>query len=412
MSDFERGQELTWKKKNVFQGVHYEAVGVVGNLVHSSQGIKRRVLEEGALQPVIGLLSSRCGESQREAALLLGQFATTEPDFKAKIVQRGAVPPLVEMLSAGDAQLQEMAAFALGRLAQNADNQAGVVQAGERRFFRFFFVLVRASGSKRAEARHQEEEGKEEEEEEEEEEENAHSKKQTNSEKNVSGGLKPLLALLASRNGNLQHNAAFALYGLADSDDNVAPLVREGAVQALLDCELLVQPSKDCVQKTLKRLEDKARAPAVLATVLFAMRGGDRAARERVAAALARLVTRDEDLRSVFVDRRGLDVLLGLLTDPSRCPRAQREASGALFELARKANATAPIDCAPAPPTPQVYLGVSFFFFSRSRERTQGKQKTKKTKPQPRPRPRLFQKKKNVFLLLQTGAVCQQPHPL
>ena len=42
-----------------------------------------------------------------------------------------------------------------------------------------------------------------------------------------------------------------------------APLVREGAVQALLDCELLVQPSQDCVQKTLKRLEDKARALAV-----------------------------------------------------------------------------------------------------------------------------------------------------
>ena len=277
------------------------------------------------------------------------------------------MPPLVEMLSAGDAQLQEMAAFALGRLAQNADNQAGVVQAGERSFFCFFsFWFERAGASERK--RHQEDEGKEEGEEEEEEE-NAHSKKQTNSEKNVSGGLKPLLALLASRNGNLQHNAAFALYGLADSDDNVAPLVREGAVQALLDCELLVQPSKDCVQKTLKRLEDKARAPAVLATVLFAMRGGDRAARERVAAALARLVTRDEDLRSVFVDRRGLDVLLGLLTDPSRCPRAQREASGALFELARKANATAPIDCAPAPPTPQVYLGVSFFSFFPGVER-------------------------------------------
>ena len=28
--------------------------------------------------------------------------------------------------------------------------------------------------------------------------------------------------------------------------------------------------------------------------------------------------------------------------------------AGALFELAKKANATAPIDCAPAPPTPQV----------------------------------------------------------
>ncbi|GFH20874.1 BTB domain-containing protein [Haematococcus lacustris] len=55
-------------------GVHYEAVGVIGNLV----------LEEGALQPVIGLLQSSCPESQREAALLLGQFATTDADTKAR----------------------------------------------------------------------------------------------------------------------------------------------------------------------------------------------------------------------------------------------------------------------------------------------------------------------------------------
>ena len=153
-------------------------------------------------------------------------------------------------------------------------------------------------------------------------------------------------------------------------------------MQALLDCELLVQPSKDCVQKTLKRLEDKAARPSVLNTVLYAMRGGDRASRERVAAALARLVTRDEDLRSVFVDRKGLDVLLGLLTDPSRDPKAQREAAGALFELAKKANATAPIDCAPAPPTPQVYLGVSFFFLvemrKKRRKRREGKEEKEK----------------------------------
>jgi hypothetical protein len=60
---------------------------------HGSQALLRpaQVLEEGALQPVIGLLSSSCTESQRESALLLGQFATTEPDYKAKIVQRGAV---------------------------------------------------------------------------------------------------------------------------------------------------------------------------------------------------------------------------------------------------------------------------------------------------------------------------------
>ena len=87
-----------------------------------------QVLEEGALQPVIGLLSSSCTESQRESALLLGQFATTDHEFKAKIVQRGAVPPLITMLGSSDVQLKEMAAFALGRLAQNVDNQAGIVQ--------------------------------------------------------------------------------------------------------------------------------------------------------------------------------------------------------------------------------------------------------------------------------------------
>jgi len=32
-----------------------------------------------------------------------------------------------------------------------------------------------------------------------------------------SGGLVPLLRILDSRNGSLQHNVAFALYGLADN---------------------------------------------------------------------------------------------------------------------------------------------------------------------------------------------------
>ena len=48
---------------------------------------------------------------------------------------------------------------------------------------------------------------------------------------------------MASRNGNLQHNAAFALYGLADSDDNIAAIVRHGGVQALQQCPVLVQVS-------------------------------------------------------------------------------------------------------------------------------------------------------------------------
>ena len=55
--------------------------------------IQKLVLNCGALQPLINLLSSVDMESRREAALLLGQFANVQdPDYKSKIVQRGAGP--------------------------------------------------------------------------------------------------------------------------------------------------------------------------------------------------------------------------------------------------------------------------------------------------------------------------------
>ncbi|CAK9229469.1 unnamed protein product [Sphagnum troendelagicum] len=47
-----------------------------------------------------------------------------------------------------------------------------------------------------------------------------------------------LLMLLMVTN---QHNAAFALYGLADNEDNVSDIVKEGGVQRLFDGELIVQ---------------------------------------------------------------------------------------------------------------------------------------------------------------------------
>lgn len=50
------------------------------------------------------------------------------------------------------------------------------------------------------------------------------------------GGLQPLLALLNENNGNLQHNAAFALYGLADNEDNIP--VREDKGLPHLECSV------------------------------------------------------------------------------------------------------------------------------------------------------------------------------
>ncbi|XP_027115635.1 ARM REPEAT PROTEIN INTERACTING WITH ABF2-like isoform X1 [Coffea arabica] len=279
--------------------IHYEAVGVIGNLVHSSPNIKKEVLLAGALQPVIGLLSSCCSESQREAALLLGQFAATDSDCKVHIVQRGAVRPLIDMLQSPDPQLREMSAFALGRLAQDMHNQAGI----------------------------------------------AHS-----------GGIMPLLKLLDSKNGSLQHNAAFALYGLADNEDNVADLIRVGGVQKLQDGEFIVQPTRDCVAKTLKRLEEKIHG-RVLSHLLYLMRVGEKVVQRRIALALAHLCSPD-DQRTIFIDNSGLELLLELLESTNF--KHQRDASVALYKLASKASTLSPVDAAPPSPIPQVYLGEQY----------------------------------------------------
>ncbi|KAJ0034740.1 hypothetical protein Pint_24860 [Pistacia integerrima] len=279
--------------------IHYEAVGVIGNLVHSSPNIKKEVLAAGALQPVIGLLSSCCSESQREAALLLGQFAATDSDCKVHIVQRGAVRPLIEMLQSPDVQLREMSAFALGRLAQDTHNQAGI----------------------------------------------AHN-----------GGLVPLLKLLDSKNGSLQHNAAFALYGLADNEDNVSDFIRVGGVQKLQDGEFIVQATKDCVAKTLKRLEEKIHG-RVLNHLLYMMRVAEKSVQRRVALALAHLCS-PEDQRTIFIDNGGLDLLLGLLGSTST--KQQLDGAVALYKLANKAMTLSPMDAAPPSPTPQVYLGEQY----------------------------------------------------
>ncbi|XP_026438287.1 ARM REPEAT PROTEIN INTERACTING WITH ABF2-like isoform X1 [Papaver somniferum] len=279
--------------------IHYEAVGVIGNLVHSSPNIKKDVLQAGALQPVIGLLSSLCSESQREAALLLGQFAATDSDCKVHIVQRGAVRPLIEMLQSPDLQLREMAAFALGRLAQDTHNQAGI----------------------------------------------AHN-----------GGLQPLLKLLDSKNGSLQHNAAFALYGLADNEDNVSDFIKVGGIQKLQDGEFIVQATKDCVAKTLKRLEEKVHG-RVLSHLLYLMRVAEKVIQRRVSLALAHLCSPD-DQRTIFIDNNGLESLVGLLGSAN--VKQQLDGSAALYKLANKASSLSPMDAAPPSPTPQVYLGEQY----------------------------------------------------
>jgi hypothetical protein len=116
-----------------------------------------------------------------------------------------------------DAQLKEMAVFALGRLAQSSHNSVGIVH---------------------------------------------------------NGGLIPFLELLESRNGSLQHNPVFALYGLADNEDNISDITKEGGVQKLQDVELIVQASKDCLAKTLKKIGEKIHG-RILEHLLYLIRLSD-----------------------------------------------------------------------------------------------------------------------------------------
>ena len=116
-----------------------------------------------------------------------------------RIVQRGAVRPLIKMLDAPDPQLKEMAAFALGRLAQVCSSHMTCCLL----FCPFLeaFSLVRGSYSAECVC-------------------GVWSAQNSDNQAGIAhdGGLKPLLEILDSKNGSLQHNAAFALYGLADNE--------------------------------------------------------------------------------------------------------------------------------------------------------------------------------------------------
>jgi len=275
--------------------LHKEAIGVIGNLVHSSSHIKRRVLDEGALQPVIELLKSSCTETQREAALLIGQFAARlepqgrdVPDYKIKIMQRGAVESLIKMLSGvmyyREPGLREMAAFALGRLAQDSDNQVGICHCeGLQPLMNMLESDV---------------------------EEIAEGLRKGNSSGKSDGDIDADAKRLVE---NLQHNAAFAIYGLAESHDNVAKMLKENAFMRLRYSDLMVETSKQCVNKTIKRLEEKVQRKDVFDYLAYTIASGRPLERQRIALALAWLCLNKEHIRKIFIEKRGLKILFNAL---------------------------------------------------------------------------------------------------
>ncbi|URE42097.1 BTB/POZ domain [Musa troglodytarum] len=329
----------------VVNSVIRRAADAITNLAHENSNIKTSVrflhmmlnclsfLDgyiscriEGGIPPLVELLKSTDAKVQRAAAGALRTLSFKNYSNKNQIVdcnalptlilmlrsedaaicyeavhivQRGAVRPLIEMLQSPDIQLKAMSVFALGRLAQDSHNQAGIV---------------------------------------------------------YNGGLVPLLKLLDSKNGCLQHNAAFALYGIAENEDNVFDFIKVGGVQKLQDGEFIIQATKDCVAKTMKRLEEKING-RVLKHLLYLMRIGEKAVQRRIALALAHLCSL-EDQRTIFIDDNGLDLLLELLGSTNL--KQQQDASVALYKLARKSPTVCSVDAASPSPSPQVYLGEQY----------------------------------------------------
>lgn len=80
---------------------------------------------------------------------------------------------------------------------------------------------------------------------------------------------------------------------------------------------------------------------------------------QRIASSLARLAPSD-DFKLIFLEHRGLEVLLDMMLTCHGQPEVASEAAAALFELATKIKATAPIEAAPAQPTKSVYLGEQY----------------------------------------------------
>ena len=102
------------------------------------------------------------------------------------------------------------------------------------------------------------------------------------------------------------------------------------------------------MQKTITRIETKMALPRVLAHCAYMLRSPDEKVQQRLATALARHVAPGKLLASIFVDKGGIEPLLGLLMAPPapapEGPAMVRDGAAALLHLARKVTATAPID--------------------------------------------------------------------
>uniref|UniRef100_A0A0D3CDX4 Armadillo repeat-containing domain-containing protein n=1 Tax=Brassica oleracea var. oleracea TaxID=109376 RepID=A0A0D3CDX4_BRAOL len=123
------------------------------------------------------------------------------------------------------------------------------------------------------------------------------------------GAITPLIKMLQSSDEQVVEMSAFAL-GLADNEENLADFIKAGGIQRLQDDNFTVQPTRDCVVRTLKRLDNKIHGP-VLNQLLYLMRTTEKTIQRRIDLALAHICDpKDGKLISLITMHERADILL------------------------------------------------------------------------------------------------------
>lgn len=102
----------------------------VGNLA-TNLGNQEKVLNEGALQPLLSLARRDNGdlESQRYAVIALTNVAATSSNH-ARLISAGVSELMSGIIEDDDVEIQNSAAFCVGNFASNPDNHATLLGEG------------------------------------------------------------------------------------------------------------------------------------------------------------------------------------------------------------------------------------------------------------------------------------------
>ncbi|KAJ6391992.1 hypothetical protein OIU77_025870 [Salix suchowensis] len=296
--------------------VQRAAAGALRTLAFKNDENKNQIVECNALPTLVMMLRSEDTAIHYEAVGVIGNLVHSSPHIKKAVLLAGALQPVIGLLSSPCSESQREAALLLGQFAAaDSDCKVHIVQRGavkplidmlESSDVQLKEMAAFALGRLAQETHNQAG--------------IAHN-----------GGIVPLLRLLDSKSGPLQHNAAFTLYGLVDNEDNVADLIKVGGFSETPRWRIHHTTNKGLCCENNEKARGEDSWAGIEPSLIF---------------------------DAVFIDKNGLDVLLGLLESGS--VKLQCDGSVALYRLATKASSVFPVDSAPLSPTPQVYLGEQY----------------------------------------------------